>query len=572
MDQVKQLIGSLNLRQQLSILLTAALVIGAIVGVTRWRKESDFRPLYSQLAAEDAAAVVQKLREAGVEYRLSDSGTGVLVSSGRVAEIRLQMAGAGLPRSGRVGFELFDKTNFGVTDFAEHINYRRAIEGELERSIMALAEVEQARVHVTFPKDSVFLESRQPAKASVMVRLRPGSRLSAANVQAVCHLVASAVEGLAPESVSVLDMSGNLLNRARRASLDSEQGSEAALEFRQQIEKDLVAKINATLDPLLGPEKFRAGVSVECDFSGGEQSEETFDPTRSVMASSQKTEDVSGSALAAGVPGTASALPRPVSRPGAGGLGVQRRTENIAYQSSRVVRRVRLPQGTVKRMSVALLLDQGVRWEGAGAKAKKIVEPPAPEKVKVIRDLVAAATGLSAERGDQLIVETLPFESTLAAGEPPAPVPPASKGPAPLGLPSWLEQLAQKYNPLLLAGVAAGVLLTLLGGVAILFLRRRKKKARAVSVAGVLAAPGAPAIEGPSAVETAGQKLEAKLAEQEALKQQLEAEALNSFKLPQVVTKKTEVLSKYLVDVAKKDPMTAAQILRTWLSEGERPA
>ncbi len=134
------------------------------------------------MSPEDAAAVVQKLRESGTEFRLAENGTGVLVPSARVAELRLQMAGAGLPKTGRVGFELFDKTNFGATDFAEHINYRRAVEGELERSVMALAEVEQARVHVTFPKDSVFLESRQPAKASIMVKLRPGAKLAPANV------------------------------------------------------------------------------------------------------------------------------------------------------------------------------------------------------------------------------------------------------------------------------------------------------------------------------------------------------------------------------------------------------
>ena len=212
MNQLKKLLGSLSWRQRISIALTVVMVIGSLVAFTGWRRERDFRPLYTGLSPEDAGALVQRLRESGVDYRLSENGTAVLVPSARVAETRLQMAAAGLPRSGRVGFELFDKTNFGITEFAEHINYRRALEGELERSVMALAEVQQARVHVTFPKESVFLEARQPAKASVMVRLRPGAHLAPANVVAVAHLVASAVEGLAPEAVSVLDMNGNLLN------------------------------------------------------------------------------------------------------------------------------------------------------------------------------------------------------------------------------------------------------------------------------------------------------------------------------------------------------------------------
>src|SRR6202011_3662243 len=139
-------------------------------------RERDFRPLYGGLSAEDAAGVVAKIRESGSEYRLSDNGSAVLVPSGKVAELRLQLAAAGVPKSGRIGYELFDKTNFGASDFAEQVNYHRALEGELERSVMSLAEVELARVHITLAKESVFLESRQPAKASVLVKLRTGAQ------------------------------------------------------------------------------------------------------------------------------------------------------------------------------------------------------------------------------------------------------------------------------------------------------------------------------------------------------------------------------------------------------------
>src|SRR5208283_408252 len=205
---------------------------------------------------------------------------------------------------------------------------------------MSLEAVEQARVHLTFPKDSVFLDAQQPAKASVLVKLRPGARLAPQNVLAIDHLIASAVEGLTPDAVSVLDMNGNLLGRPRPpGTLDSPELSEAALDYRHSVEADLLAKINSTLEPLLGAEKFRAGVSVECDFSGGEQSEEVFDPARSVMASSQRTEDSSGSGGANGVPGTASTLPRLTSRPGANPNHVSRLTENITYQSTRTVKK-----------------------------------------------------------------------------------------------------------------------------------------------------------------------------------------------------------------------------------------
>jgi len=226
--------------------------------------------------------------------------------------------------------------HLGTTDFAEQVNFRRAVEGELERSFMAISEVEKARVHVTFAKDSVFVESRQPAKASVMLKLRPGGELSSQNIQGITHLAASAVEGLQPENVSVLDMNGSLLNRPRRAlDEDGAGSSDARLEYRQSVERDLLIKIRATLDPLLGSDRYRAGVTAEVDFTSGEQSEETFEPDKSVMLTSQKTEDVSGAAAAGGgVPGTASNLPRPVERTTSTRGSTARRTENVTYQTS----------------------------------------------------------------------------------------------------------------------------------------------------------------------------------------------------------------------------------------------
>src|SRR5215469_8671875 len=191
MDQAKRLLDSLTWKQILTILVLAGAVVAGLTAFSRWNRERDFRPVYSGLSPEDASAVLAKVREAGVDVRLSDGGSAVLVPSDKVAELRLQLAAAGVPKSGRIGFELFDKTNFGASDFAEQVNYHRALEGELERSVMSLAEVEQARVHITLAKESIFLESRQPAKASVLVKLRPGSQLAAQNVAAVCQLVAS---------------------------------------------------------------------------------------------------------------------------------------------------------------------------------------------------------------------------------------------------------------------------------------------------------------------------------------------------------------------------------------------
>ena len=212
---MKKLLASFTLRQQIAIVAVALAAGAALYAFVGWRREADFRPLFTGLAAEDAAAIIQKLKEGGVEYRLEDGGAVVLVPSSRAAELRIGMAAAGLPKSGRIGFELFDKANLGATEFSEHVNYRRALEGELERSVMSLAEVEQARVHLTFPQ-GIGLSGRSAARQGQRSgALRPGARLAPQNVLAIDHLVASAVEGLAPEAVSVVDMNGNLLGRPR---------------------------------------------------------------------------------------------------------------------------------------------------------------------------------------------------------------------------------------------------------------------------------------------------------------------------------------------------------------------
>jgi len=452
---VKKLWDSLSNSQRISIIAVAVLTVAGLYAFSQWRHESDFRPLYTSMAPEDAAAVVQKLRESGVEYRLADNGATVLVPSAKQAESRLTLAAAGLPKTGRIGFELFDKSNFGATEFVEHINYQRALEGELERSVMSLAEVEQARVHITMAKDSVFLEQQQPAKASIMVKLRPHAQISPQNVIAITNLVASAVEGLAPESVSVVDMNGNLLSRPRRlGGPDGSQSTAEALELRQQFEKDLVTKIRATLEPVLGPDRFRAGASVDIDLTSGDQQEETFDPTKSVMLSSQKTEDVVDRGISAGIPGTASNLPRGNSTPSAGGSGSARRSENATFQSSRIVRHTRIPQGMIKRMSLSVLLDQTAHWEGQGAARHRVLEPPKPETVQSIKGLLTAATGLNTERGDQLIIESLPFETTLNPEMPPGGEP--SKAAPKFSGPKWLQLLNQYKD--LIGPISAGII------------------------------------------------------------------------------------------------------------------
>jgi len=563
---MKELLAKLSIAQRISIAVVALLVGVGLYALIHRQHEADFKPLFTGLGPEDAAGIVQKLKETGVDYRLPEAGGTVLVPSSRLAELRLEMAGIGLPKSGQIGFELFDKPNLGATEFTEHVNYRRALEGELERSVMSLAEVELARVHLTFPKDSVFLESQQPAKASVLVKVKPGARLAPQNVVAINHLVASAVEGLSPDAVSVLDMNGNLLGRPRPpGTLDGPEASEAGLDYRHKIEADLLSKINSTLGPLLGENKFRAGVSVECDFSGGEQSEEVFDPARSVMSSSQRTEDSSGSGGANGVPGTSSTLPRPTSRPGANSKTVSRMTEAITYQSSRTVKKTRIPAGAIKKMSLAVMIDQEATW---GADKKRVLVPPTPEKLKVIRDLVAGITGFTAERGDQLVIDTLPFETTLLL-EPPVPaVPPTTPASPPTPL-DFFWKLDRKKQ-MIYGGAAGGAALVLLLGLVFL-MRRGSTKVVKAEVTGPAALPAGETVPAGAVAsgENIEQQLESKLAERDALQQKADAQALSALKVAPVITKTSEVLAKHLRDKVSKEAELSAQILRSWIHEEE---
>ncbi|MBV8842941.1 MAG: flagellar M-ring protein FliF [Bryobacterales bacterium] len=559
MNQLTQLWTKLSWAQRIWIAAAIAAAIGGIAALKNWNDERDFKPLFSGLAPEDAGAVTAKLRETGVQYRLAAEGSEILVPSAHVAEARLQLASSGLPKTGRIGFELFDKANFGASDFTEQVNYHRAIEGELERSVMSIGEVEQARVHITMAKDSLYTEQRQPAKASILVKLRHAAALSPQNVAAICQLTASAVPGLQVDQVSLVDTNGNLLNRPRfTANGDADQDSQASIEYRKTVEHDLQTKIAQTLEPLLGAQHFRAGVSADVDLTSGEQSEESYDPQKSAIASSQTTQDGPALASASGVPGTASNVPNATAKAssGASATNYARHTENVNYQTSRVVRHTKLPQGAIKRLSVSVLVDHALRWQGQN----KIIEPPPPEKLKVIRDLVGAATGLDMNRGDQLVVDAFPFEATLMAEPETFDSAPTAIGPQ---MPPWLQKLVGNKNPAVLAGIGGGVLVALLALPVVILLRSGKGKK--IAAAEVTRAIEAAKPNEPAAAPSLEQSAHAQLVAQAAEQAQKNAAALAQLKLPTGTANKAEVLTKHIAGEAKKEPAQVAQVVRSWL-------
>lgn len=564
MDQLKRLLESLTLKQKISTVAAALAVASGLYYLSLWNSERQFKDLYSRLSPADAGAVVLKLKEAGVEYRLTNNGTTVRVAADKVDGMLVQMASAQLPRSGRPGYESFERPSFGATDEEIKSKEKWALEAELERSIRTLEPVESARVHISQPKDSVFIESRQDAKASVILSLHTGAKLAPQSVMGICYLVASAVPQLAAESVSVVDTQGKILHSPRKAGVEGGiEPPESSLEFRQKMERDLINKIGATLEPVLAPERFRAGATVEVDMSLVEQTDETYDPTKSVMVTSQQTEDSSGNTLSAGAPGTAANLPRPPQRPNGGATSVSRKTQNTTYQSSKTLRHTRVPQGVVKRVSLSVLVDQSVRWEGAGTATKRILEPPSPETLKKYRDQIAAATGLIPERGDQLIIESLPFETTLSLQPPGVPkAQPAVPQSQPFVLPPALQKYLVGVNPLILVGGAIAALLLIAGGIFILVrqLRRKKRVTAAALTALTSGAAGAEVING----HAGAQQL---IAQAAAERERLDAEAVAALRLVPAGSVASEVMTKHLRQMAKENPQVVAQLLRTWIQD-----
>ncbi len=563
-QQLKALYQHLSWKQRIGIAAAIIGVVGGLFALQYWNRERGFVPLYSDLAPEDAGAITAELESAQVDYRLADGGSTILVQQDQVAQRRIDMAAAGLPHSGRIGYELFDQANFGASEFTEQMNYHRALEGELERSILALQEVNRARVHITLAKDSLYTSQREPAKASILIQLADHAKLDPQSIAAITHLAASAVPGLEPNHVTVLDTEGHLLSRPSAGGLEDGTGSavnQATLEYQKTLEKEIQAKVAQTLDPILGPDHFRVSVSTEVDRTSGEQSEEIFDPEKSVIQSSQSTQDVPAALTAGGTPGTASNLPRPTAEPvdpaAPGIMQLARRTEATTYQTSRVVRHTKLPQGALQKLSLSILVDHELRYNDG----QPVIEAPTPEKLKVIQDLVSAAVGLDTDRGDQLVVEAFPFESTLAA-QPLEFDEPADSSPRGFPLPQWLVDLIGETSPMIVAGTAAGtLLLTLAGG--FWFWRRRLKKGQNVEVTKAL--DGADQ-EKVSAIEAATREAQDKLAHASAEQGRKEVEALAALGISQVSTKKTDVLTKHIRTETEKDPAALAHVIRSWLN------
>ncbi len=416
MANIIESITEMPLKNKAILLGILIIAVASIVLLVSWSQQADYHLLYANLSEEDSGPIAQKLKELKIPYRVEAGG--IMVPSDKVYDARLQLAAQGLPRGGGVGFELFDKTDFGTTDFVQKLNYRRAMQGELARTIMSLSEVEQCRVHLAIPEKTLFTQDENHPSASVLLKLRPGRVLSQGQVQGIVHMVSSSVEGLNPKEVTIVDSRGDMLTRPAD---DSAGLSSGQLEYQKSYEKDIEARVVGILEPVVGKSKIRAKATVNLDFTRSEQTEEKYDPDGQVVRSEQKQVEKTVSGGSGGVAGVTSNIPGKAAAQTPGNQNQsQKQHDTTNYEISKVTSHTVNASGVVKKISVAVLVD-GVEAAQEGGKEMKYT-PRSAEDLKRYEDLVKNAVGFSADRGDEVKVINMPFEGAPKEEIAPTPV------------------------------------------------------------------------------------------------------------------------------------------------------
>ncbi len=446
-------LSRLDNQQKLVLMVSMAAVIALLVGSVLWFKQSDFRVLFSNIGERDGGAIITALEQLNVPYKFSDGGGAILVPSDRVHEVRLRLASQGLPKGGAVGFELMENQKFGISQFAEQVNYQRALEGELARTIQSIAAVQGARVHLAIPKPTVFVREEQKPSASVLLNLYAGRVLEPAQIAGIQNLVAASVPQMPVSNVAVLDQSGAMLSQLKsklmEAGLDPTQ-----VKYVNEVESSVIRRIEDILIPIVGPGNARVQVAADIDFSQSEQTAEIHKPNTTppdITIRSQQTNETASatSTPAVGVPGALSNQP-PVpatapltqpSVPGAGAApaasanlgspgqinaaGVQApitsigqpvsttKNATINYEVDRTVRHTRQAVGSVRRLSAAVVVNH--RKE-VGKDGKPATKPLTEAEIKQINDLAREAMGFNKDRGDTLSVANASFTAVERAG------------------------------------------------------------------------------------------------------------------------------------------------------------
>jgi flagellar M-ring protein FliF len=522
-EQAKAVWGRLSTKQR-GIIGGALVVVVSLLGALLfYTPATNYGVLFSKLAPEDAGEVLEKLKADKVEYKLEADGGTILVPADKVYDLRLSLAQSGLPKGGGVGFEVFDQQSLVTTSFVEQTNYQRALQGELARTISSLKAVESARVHIAMGNRSIFREQDQPPSASVAIQLKPGQELSNEEIRGIVHLVSSSVDGLTPEKVTLLDSRGRLLS----ANLDDASG----VEEQRKLEEGLSRRIEEMLVNVVGVGKVSVNVAAELDYSQTDRTENIYDKDKTAVRSesiSQVGGDGQGTIGGlAGARGNLPGAPAPVPTPAPAAPG-ERSQQTTNYEVSHTITRTIGPKMQIKRLHVAILLDEAAAPKGATSQStsQSASQPAAwsKEQLAQIEAIARQAAGLNAARGDEIEVRSVPFAVAPAI---------SFEAEEPEKLPSWLP-------------IAGAGLLAL---IALGFVLRGKKK-----------------VEPAKKPATTIQLLPAKLTElEEALPTIEQNKALGlepALALPSI--------RERALEMARADAMKASRVLSIWLSEANK--
>lgn len=393
----------------ISIALFALIIIQA--------RTADYQLLYANLSPKDAGSIVTWLKGEKIDYQLKNNGKNIWISANQLYETRLDLASSGLPSGGGVGYEIFDKQSFALTDFVQKVNYTRALQGELARTITSLAPVENARVHLALPAKRLFKNQQKNATASIIVTLGKGKKLQKNQVQGIIHLVSGAVEGLAADGVTVINSQGKVLEGTRQEN-DEERFSVDMLLYQQEMERRLEKRAQDLLDKTMGYGQAMVRVTANLDFSKVEKTEEIFDSEEPVIRSEQTASESTGSNSAGGIPGVESNLQGPGAGQTGSGPASSKNSRTTNFEISKTISKTIQPVGTINSISVSVLVADKIIKE-KDEENNVTTETRTEEELKSIEAMIASALGLDKKRGDVINMTSMPFmekpEDTLLA-------------------------------------------------------------------------------------------------------------------------------------------------------------
>lgn len=546
-NKTQEWVNRLRANPKIPLMVASAAAVAILVAMVLWAKAPDYRTLFSNLSDQDGGAIVSQLTQMNVPYRFADNGGALEVPADKVHELRLRLAQLGLPKGGSVGFELLDQEKFGISQFSEQVNYQRALEGELSRTIETLGPVKSARVHLAMPKPSLFVREQKSPSASITVNLEPGRALDEGQISAVVHLVSSAVAGLPPGNVTLVDQGGHLLTQSNTSARDL---NDAQLKYTADVEGRVQRRIEAILGPIVGNGNVHAQVTAQVNFDNKEQTDEQYRPngdaSQAAVRSRQVSEsDQSGSPYPGGVPGALSNTPAPApsapianqpANQAANGQNAQngasrttttngphnsQRSETSNFEVDRTIMHTKKNVGDVQRLSVAVVVNYRNLPTGKPL-------PLTNDQMKQIEDLTREAMGFSTTRGDTLNVVNSPFNDTDETGG---------------ELPFWKQQTF--IDQLMSAGRWLLVLIVawLLWRKAIKpQLQRREQMAQA-------------AVEQSKAQQEIQEAVEVRLSKDEQTQQRRANQRLGA-----------EVMSQRIREMSDNDPRVVALVIRQWMN------